>query len=147
MSQAPKTSQTLTPFRLRKHADYQRAYEGAKKKQSASMSWFLALREEANALPRVGLTVGKVIGMAHERNRIKRRLRDLLRRHTAKLPTSCDLILHPRRSVLTIEPRKLEAELLRILTDAQKDAERLIEMRRQDFVQGSVQGSLTGSAK
>ncbi len=31
--------------------------------------------------PRVGLTAGKVLGKAHERNRIKRRMRESLRRH------------------------------------------------------------------
>ena len=32
----------LTGARLRKHADYQRAYAASRKRQSASMSWFLA---------------------------------------------------------------------------------------------------------
>ncbi len=95
------------------------------------MSWFLAPRTaraenpmDAN-LPRVGLTAGKVLGPAHERNRIKRRMRDVLRKHTAQLPSGCDLIFHPRRAVLTIEYKKLEAEVLRILTQARTEAERL----------------------
>ena len=33
---------SLAGFRLRKHADYQRAYAAGRKRQSASMSWFLA---------------------------------------------------------------------------------------------------------
>jgi ribonuclease P protein component len=94
------------------------------------MSWFLALQdadkqESAIAGPRVGLTVGKVIGKAHERNRIKRRMRDALRRHIELLPQGCDLILHPRRTVLTIEFAKLEAEIVRILQQAQADAARM----------------------
>lgn len=36
--------------------------------------------------PRVGLTAGKVLGKSHERNRIKRRMRDILRRHVELLP-------------------------------------------------------------
>jgi ribonuclease P protein component len=72
----------------------------------------------------VGLTAGKVVGKAHERNRIKRRMRDILRRHTALLPQGCDLILHPRRSVLTIEFSKLEAEVVRILQQAKAEAAR-----------------------
>ncbi len=73
----------------------------------------------------MGLTAGKVLGKAHERNRIKRRMREALRRHVELLPAGCDLILHPRRSLLTIEFGKLEAEIVRILQQAQAEAARL----------------------
>lgn len=118
--------QSLTASRLRKHADYQRAYAAARKRRSALMSWFLAPQADATVAPRVGLTVGKVIGKAHERNRIKRRVRESLRRHVDLLPPGCDLILHPHRSVLTIEFTKLDAEILRILRQANADAARAI---------------------
>ena len=115
--------QSLAAARLRKHADYQTAYAAGRKRQSASMSWFLAPQPVTHtAGPRVGLTVGKVIGKAHERNRIKRRMRDILRRHIALLPPHSDLILHPRRVVLSIEFAKLEAEILRILSQANTEA-------------------------
>jgi ribonuclease P protein component len=115
---------TLTGARLRKHADYQRVYAASRKRQSASMSWFLARQSEPVAGPRVGLTAGKVLGKAHERNRIKRRMREVLRRHVDLLPMGCDLILHPRRSVLTAEFTKLEAEVVRILSQANAEAAR-----------------------
>lgn len=84
--QARKVRQSLAAARLRKHADFQRAYSAAgRKRRSPSMSWFLAPQDE-QAGPRVGLTVGKVLGKSHERNRIKRRLRDVLRRHVELLP-------------------------------------------------------------
>jgi len=112
--------------RLRKHADYQRAYQAGRKQFSHSMTWFLARRDTDSSdspdLPRVGLTAGKVLGKAHERNRIKRRLRELVRRHFAVLPRGYDLILHPRRSVLTIDFVKLDAEVLRIFRQAAAQA-------------------------
>jgi ribonuclease P protein component len=122
--------QTMRNVRLRKHADFQRAYAASRKKQSASMSWFIAPQTSSQGAgiesigPRVGLTVGKVIGKAHERNRIKRRVREALRRHLELLPAGCDLILHPRRVVLTAEFAKLEAEIVRILKQAQAEAAR-----------------------
>ena len=117
---------SMTGVRLRKHADYQRAYAAARKRQSASMSWFLApqAEDEPKAGPRVGLTAGKVLGKAHERNRIKRRMREALRRHVDQLPQGFDLILHPRRTVLTIEFAKLEAEIVRILEQARAEIAR-----------------------
>ena len=136
------SAQSLAAVRLRKHSDYQRAYAAARKRQSASMSWFLAPRPQENCISgppgtpqcdsaaaavgltagRVGLTAGKVLGKAHERNRIKRRMREALRRHVDLLPEGADLILHPRRVVLTMEFTKLETEIVRILTQARADA-------------------------
>ena len=123
--------ESLTGLRLQRHADYQRAYAGSRKRQSSSMSWFLAPQTPAYAGallpvgPRVGLTAGKVLGKAHERNRIKRRMREVLRRHVELLPQGFDLILHPRRIVLTLEFAKLEAETVRILQQARIEAGRM----------------------
>ena len=131
----PRPVSSLTGVRLRRHADYQRAYAAVRKRQSASMSWFLAPQPAADpenrrapappTAPRVGLTAGKVLGKAHERNRIKRRMRDILRRHVDLLPAHCDLILHPRRTVLTLDFAKLEAEVVRILQQANVEAGRM----------------------
>ncbi|HEY1766562.1 MAG TPA: ribonuclease P protein component [Terracidiphilus sp.] len=119
--------ESISAVRLRKHSDYQRAYAAARKRQSASMSWFLAPQSAgepsasgAAGAPRIGLTAGKVLGKAHERNRIKRRMREALRRHLDLLPPGCDLIFHPRRVVLTLEFAKLDAEIVRILKEARR---------------------------
>lgn len=134
MSSASKRDahQSLADVRLRKHADYQRAYAAARKYQSQSMSWFLAPQpgpgeaRELPQVPRVGLTVPKVLGKAHDRNRIKRRVREALRRHVDLLPLGFDLILHPRRSVLTVDFARLEAETVRILRQAGAEAARAV---------------------
>jgi len=132
-SNPEEQKQSLTGVRLRRHGDYQRAYGASRKRQSASMTWFMAERSrmEGNvsqvsvpAMARVGLTAGKMLGMSHERNRIKRRMREALRRHVDLLPEGVDLIFHPRRSVLTMEFAKLEAEVVRILTQARAEAVR-----------------------
>ncbi len=108
--------------RLRRHADYQRVYREGRKHFSASMSYFYALRgggSLASTGPRVGLTAGKVLGKAVERNRIKRRIRDIVRRQAPIVRADVDIVLHPRRSVLTIEFAKLESEVVRIFTNIQ----------------------------
>ena len=137
----PPARHSLAGLRLRKHADYSRAYAAGRKRQSASMSWFLApqtpigITGSASTGPRVGLTAGKVLGKAHERNRIKRRMREALRRHLDLLPPDCDLILHPRRTVLTLEFTKLEAEIVRILQQAATEARRM----KQNPIQPSAE--------
>jgi len=130
MPAEPDKRQSMAGARLRKHADYQRAYAASRKKQSSSMSWFIAPQPADGigiAGPRIGLTAGKVLGKAHERNRIKRRMREALRRHLEIVPESFDLILHPRRTVLTMEFAKLEAEIVRILQQAKTEAARMTQ--------------------
>ena len=117
------TTRVKVRARLRKHADYQRVYKSSCKHFSASMAYFFSLRTVPNnvpAGPRVGLTAGKVLGNAVERNRIKRRMREAVRRHIGLVRADVDVILHPRKSVLTVEFQIIEVEVQRIFTLIQK---------------------------
>jgi ribonuclease P protein component len=111
---------------LRKHADYQRVYKSSRKQFSPSMAYFFSVRvpglSKAPIGPRVGLTAGKVLGNAVQRNRIKRRMREAVRHHVALLQSDVDVILHPRKSVLTIEFGRLDAEVEHIFVSVQRDA-------------------------
>lgn len=122
-------------LRLRRHADFQAVYKLARKQYSREMSFFFAKRAAPNSLrpnvpvpppgPRVGLTVGKVLGKAHERNRIKRRLREAVRQHAAALgELPVDVVLHPRRTYLTLDWPQLEAEVAQVLQTVSRLADK-----------------------
>jgi ribonuclease P protein component len=107
--------------RLRKHADYQRVYKASRKQFSPSMSYFFRLRADNELTPpydgpRVGLTMGRVLGKAVERNRIKRRMREATRANLALLPQFTDVVLHPRKLVADMEFAKLEREIVKIFS-------------------------------
>jgi ribonuclease P protein component len=117
------TSTSNSLLRLRKHADYGRVYNASKKQHARQMSFFFSVRPPERRSdtpgPRIGLTVGKVLGKAHERNRIKRRLRECVRRHARTLTFPVDVILHPRRTVLELDFKTLDREVAQIFRTIQ----------------------------
>ena len=112
---------TQRDARLRKHADYQRVYQQSRKHFSSSMTYFFAIRADGLCVgPRVGLTAGRVLGKAVERNRIKRRMRALVRINRALLTHDVDVVLHPRRSVLTAPFATLQLEVAKVFSAVEK---------------------------
>jgi len=98
--------------RLLKHADFQRVYKGGRRQFTGNMTVFF-LRRTDSAGQRVGLTVGKVLGGAVERNRIKRRMREAVRISMSTGGSPVDVIFHPRKSVLDMTFAQLRAEVER----------------------------------
>jgi ribonuclease P protein component len=122
--------------RLRKHADYQRVYKASRKQFTKQISYFYALRTALDPggtsvrgisadAARVGLTVGKAMGKAVERNRIKRRMRNAVRRQLPLLKAPVDLVLHPKRSVLDLDFATLEREVAAVFRAVQKAAHKV----------------------
>jgi ribonuclease P protein component len=55
---------------------------------------------------------GAAVGIAVRRNRAKRRLREIFRRHQDRVPRACDLLLIARASALTTSMPELEKRFL-----------------------------------
>lgn len=109
-----------TQHRLRKHPDYQRVYGSSRKQWAKQIAYFSSLRAPGSQAaqrsetpgPRVGLTVPKALGKAVDRNRIKRRLRELVRNALPLLGAlPVDVVLHPKRAVLDADFHVLEREI------------------------------------
>jgi ribonuclease P protein component len=100
----PTTRQGTTfprSARLLKHADFDRVYKQGRRHFSSHITVFYLRQAEGSA--RVGFTVGRVLGGAVDRNRIKRRLRDAVRQRRSLLPDAVDIVINPKKSVLRIE--------------------------------------------
>jgi ribonuclease P protein component len=94
-----------------KHADFDRVYKQGQRQFSSHMTVFYLRR--ASGAARVGFTVGRVLGGAVDRNRIKRRLREVVRRHRSLLTTPVDVVINPKKSVLNMEFPELVEEMRR----------------------------------
>ena len=92
--------------RLLKHSDFDRVYKQGRRHFSPHMTvFYLARPTDASGIvaTRVGFTVGRVLGGAVDRNRIKRRLREAVRLRRSGLEAAADVVINPKKSVLTLE--------------------------------------------
>ena len=121
-------------LRLLRHADFERVYKSGRRHFSPSLTAFYLPRTEAQpagvkasdanasgakASPakacglRIGFTVGRALGGAVQRNRIKRRLREAVRLSRLPAETSADVVINPKKSVLTADFETLLNEVRR----------------------------------
>ena len=70
--------------------------------------------------PRIGFTVGRVLGGAVQRNRIKRRMREAVRANLSALKVSVDVVINPKKSALTAEFSQLRDEVARAFSVIQE---------------------------
>jgi ribonuclease P protein component len=136
--------------RLLKHASFQHVYEDGRKHFSTTMIFFFVLKPvgevvsnhkdyapplsahefRSNAADtvgttesgnvQVGITVGRALGGAVVRNRIKRRMRDVVRHNLGTLRealtargVSAEVVINPKKSVLTADIAALRGEVTR----------------------------------
>ena len=64
------------------------------------------------------------MGKAVDRNRIKRRMREAVRRQLPLLHSPVDVVLHPRRSVIDVDFATLEREVASVFQQIQRASER-----------------------
>jgi ribonuclease P protein component len=127
--------------RLLRRADYEAVYGAGQRRTSPQFAVFFRAQQKfqrgssalapaashANAgapvnetqgpspVSRFGISVKKTVGGAVVRNRIRRRIREILRRNRMEIPSGWDIVIHPRSSVAQAPFAPLEAELVRLL--------------------------------
>ncbi len=74
------------------------------------MTVFYLQRENVPAGLRVGFTVSKVLGGAVQRNRMKRRLREVVRL-SVQPEVAVDVVINPKRSLLAADFGEVQSEV------------------------------------
>ena len=118
--------------RLLRRSDFERVYKLGKRHFSASMTFFYLQRREAKPQEdsgkggaaeklakieqgggsfRVGFTVGRALGGAVQRNRMKRRLREAVRLSGLTSGIAADVVVNPKKSLLTADFRAVVNEV------------------------------------
>ena len=115
----------IPPLRVRKTnrilrtSDFRRAYTQGKRIAGQFFTAF-CLKVPLNAGPRFGFTVPRALGKAVVRNRVKRRLREMLRLRVAEFAPEWDIVINPRRSAFTASSDDLRREVDRLITQCAK---------------------------
>lgn len=103
----PREGHRFRPHQhIRRRADFQQVYDRGRKHQSRFMIVFALPRPGHPA--RLGIAATRKLGAAVERNRAKRRVREMFRRHPP--PPGFDIVVVPRHPLLTARFSQLEAE-------------------------------------
>ena len=125
MSSLGKRARFTASMRLLRHADFERVYKRGRRHFAAHMTVFYLARERGEGL-RIGFTVGKVLGGAVERNRMKRRLREAARLRWPEDRVPADVVINPKKSVLRVDFPELSGEIGRAFEVIQKWVEKRI---------------------
>jgi ribonuclease P protein component len=101
--------------RLLNRAGFQRVYHSGRRWSSPFFTAFALRNEEQGS--RVGLTTPRALGKAVRRNRIRRRVREAVRRNFATLPSGWDLVLNPRGAAMQASFADLEATVQKLFRE------------------------------
>ncbi len=96
-----------------RRGEFDAVYRTGKRRSSSYFTVFF----RANELPqsRFGFIIKKALGGAVVRNRIRRRVREIVRCHRQEIPAGWDIVIHPKNSVTRAAFAALTADLLRLL--------------------------------
>jgi ribonuclease P protein component len=117
-AEAPQR-RTRKPDRIRRTSDFRRAYTQGKRIAGQYFTAF-CLKIPQNAGPRFGFTLPRALGKAVIRNRVKRRLREMLRVRVEEFAPEWDIVFNPRRAAFAASPKELSRELDRLIAQCAK---------------------------
>jgi ribonuclease P protein component len=95
---------------LVRRPEFEAVYRTGGRKSSAQFVVFY--RANGGLRSRFGISVKKALGGAVARNRVRRRIREILRRNISEIPAGWDIVIHPRNSMMRTAFASMEAELL-----------------------------------
>ncbi len=100
--------------RMRRPEEFRVAMRTGRRAGGVTLSGHLLLAAgpvPEDAGPKVGFIVSRAVGSAVVRNRVKRRLRELVRRRLACLPGGCLLVLRAHPAAAGVRQADLAADL------------------------------------
>lgn len=102
--------------RLLHRADFDGVYQQGRRRTSRQFA--VIYRANGLRLSRFGMSVKRALGNAVARNRIRRRIREIIRLHREEIAPGWDIVIHPRSSVASAPFAALTTEFIELLRTA-----------------------------
>jgi ribonuclease P protein component len=99
--------------RLVRKSEFDAVYSTGKRRSNAHFTAFFRANERP--LSRFGFSIKKALGGAVVRNRMRRRMREIVRCHRQEIPAGWDIVIHPKSKVARTEFVQLTQELLGLM--------------------------------
>jgi ribonuclease P protein component len=99
--------------RLVRRGAFDAVYRAGKRVSTSHFTVFV--RSNELAVSRFGFSIKKALGGAVVRNRIRRRVREMVRCHRQEIPAGWDIVIHPKSSVRKAPFAALTEDLMRVL--------------------------------
>jgi ribonuclease P protein component len=99
--------------RLVRKSEFDAVYSTGKRRSNAHFTAFFRANERP--LSRFGFSIKKALGGAVVRNRMRRRMREIVRCHRQEIPAGWDIVIHPKSKVGGAEFVLLTQELLGLM--------------------------------
>jgi ribonuclease P protein component len=97
--------------RMRRHGDFSAAVRGGTRAGRPLLTAHLVVRPGSEEPARVGFVVSRAVGGAVVRNKVRRRLRELMRGHLESLPQGSLLVVRANPRAASARQSDLAAEL------------------------------------
>jgi ribonuclease P protein component len=97
--------------RIRRREDFSAAIRGGSRTGRALLTGHLLVRPDDSAPPRAGFIVSRAVGGAVVRNKVRRRLRELVRGRMNSLPAGSLFVVRANPRAATARQSDLAAEL------------------------------------
>ena len=98
--------------RLLRKSEFDAVYSTGKRRSNSHFTAFFRANERP--LSRFGFSIKKALGGAVVRNRMRRRMREIVRCHRQEIPAGWDIVIHPKSKVEKTAFVLLTQELLQL---------------------------------
>lgn len=117
-------------IRLRSNEDFIKVYRSGKPAQNRDFK--MIFRRNNKLHNRYGFSLSKKFGKAHERNRMKRQLREIVRLNQTNFPIGYDIVVIPRDAAKNKPYDELERSLFHCLRQWEKKDNNRNTRKKQD---------------